>query len=479
MTPRDPGRRILVIAVAAGLLLSALYGFLALYWRPQQPQLEQIQRDGRLLVATRQGPTTYYPGADGPDGFEYALLERFSRDLGVELELVFPPDLEALLDATERGSVHLAAAGLGITPARTGKLRYSRPYDHVTEKLIYRRGSRRPRTLDEIGPGELHVIAGSAHEATLREQRANGFPMLQWQPRSNIGTGALLSALDEGLIRYLVADSNQLILGRRLYKHAAAAFDLGDPGPLAWATRRTDDTSLIDAVNDFLQRIEQNGWLERLHARYYGHAGRLNFVDTREFWRGVRDRLPTFQAHFERAAWLTGLDWRLLAAVGYQESHWRADAVSPTGVRGIMMLTRSTAQQMGVADRNDPEQSIVAGARYLRVVENKIPERIREPDRLWLSLAGYNVGFGHLEDARILTERDGADPDRWREVKQRLPLLAQERFHQTVRHGYVRGQEPVDYVDNIRNYYDMLVWFTTVGDNVAREQILADADAGQ
>ena len=479
MTPRDSSHRILVIAVMAGLLLAGLYGLLTLYWRAQQPQLEQIQRNGKLLVATRRGPTTYYRGADGPDGVEYALLERFSRDLGVELELVFPSDLEALLDVTERGSVHLAAAGLGITPGREDKLRYSRPYDHVTEKLIYRRGSRRPRALDEIGPGELHVIAGSAHETTLRELRANGFPTLQWQRRSNIGTGALFSALDGGLISYLVADSNQLRLSRRLYKHAASAFDLGDPRPLAWATRRTDDTSLVDAVNDFFQRTERNGWLERLHARYYGHTGRLNFVETRAFWRGVRDRLPAIQAHFERAAELTGLDWRLLAAVGYQESHWRADAVSPTGVRGIMMLTRSTAQQMNVADRNDPEQSIVAGARYLRVVEQKIPGRIREPDRLWLTLAGYNVGFGHLEDARILTERDGADPDLWREIKQRLPLLTVKRFHQTVRHGYARGQEPVDYVDNIRNYYDMLVWFTTVGDNAVREQVLADSDAEQ
>ena len=479
MTLRDASHRIVVIAIAAGLLLASLYGLLTLYWKAQQPQLEQIQRNGRLLVATRQGPTTYYPGADGPEGFEYALLEHFSRDLGVELELVFPSDLEALLDATERGSVHLAAAGLGITPAREAKLRYSRPYDHVTEKLIYRRGTWRPRTLDEIGPDELHVIAGSAHETTLREQRANGFPMLQWQRRSDTGTGALLSALDEGLIRYMVADSNELRLSRRVYRHAATAFDLGDPRPLAWATRRTDDTSLVDAVNDFFQRIERNGWLEHLHARYYGHAERLNFVETRAFWRSVRDRLPAIQVHFERAAELTGLDWRLLAAVGYQESHWRADAVSPTGVRGIMMLTRSTAQQMGVADRNDPEQSIVAGARYLRVVEKKIPERIRAPDRLWLTLAGYNVGFGHLEDARILTERDGADPDLWREVKQRLPLLARRRFHQTVRHGYARGQEPVDYVDNIRNYYDMLVWFTTVGDDAARQRILADADTGQ
>jgi len=138
-----------------------------------------------------------------------------------------------------------------------------------------------------------------------------------------------------------------------------------------------------------------------------------------------------------------------------------------------MMLTQSTASQMNIADRNDPEQSIIGGAKYLRVVEEKIPQRIAEPNRLWLTLAGYNIGFGHLEDARILTQRDGANPDLWLEVKQRLPLLAQKQYHATLRHGYARGQEPVDYVDNIRNYYDLLVWYTTTSDHETRDRLLA------
>ena len=179
---------------------------------------------------------------------------------------------------------------------------------------------------------------------------------------------------------------------------------------------------------------------------------------------------------FETAGAEMGVDWRLLAAIGYQESHWRPEAVSPTGVRGIMMLTRSTAKQMGIKDRHDPEQSIIGGAKYLRVVEKKIPQRIQEPNRLWLTLAGYNIGFGHLEDARILTQRDGANPDLWLEVKQRLPLLAQKAYFETVRHGFARGQEPVDYVDNIRNYYDMLVWFTNMADEQTRRLLLAQTE---
>jgi membrane-bound lytic murein transglycosylase F len=254
--------------------------------------------------------------------------------------------------------------------------------------------------------------------------------------------------------------------------HVATAFELGEPQAIAWAFGRAGDGSLRLAINGFLQQFEEDGSLRRLRARYFGHARRLNFVDTRDFWRHTRDRLPKLMPYFEEAAEKTGIDWRLLAAIGYQESHWRPDAVSPTGVRGIMMLTQATAKQMEIEDRNDPQQSIIGGARYLRVVEKKIPDRIEQPDRLWLTLAGYNIGFGHLEDARVLTDRDGADPDQWLEVKQRLPLLSKRKFYQTVRHGKARGREPVTYVDNIRNYYDLLIWYTTTSDRATRDRLL-------
>ncbi len=469
-------RRIAVV-IAGCLLFVGLAALFFLLRREPLPILQHVQRGGILVVATRQSPTAYYQGADGPDGFEYALIREFAEHLGVEVRPIFPRTIEALLHATEHGAVHMAAAGLAITPARERRVRFSIPYEFVTEQVIYRRGSARPRSLDDIAAGDLHVVAGSSHDEHLAELRAAQQPTLTWQTHDDISTERLLSEVDLGNFRLTLADSHTAALSRRVFQHTAVAFDLTESQPLGWAFSRNGDDSLLDAANAFLQLIHQDGRLERLRARYFGHSDRLNFVDTREFWRHVRDRLPQFRAHFEQASQLTGIDWRLLAAIGYQESHWRAEAVSPTGVRGIMMLTQSTAQQMGISDRNDPQQSIDGGARYLRVVEKKIPERIQEPNRLWLTLAGYNVGFGHLEDARILTERDGASPDLWFEVKQRLPLLADKAHYQTVKYGFARGQEAVDYVDKIRNYYDLLVWFTTTNDRKTLQHLLT-ADAG-
>jgi membrane-bound lytic murein transglycosylase F len=437
-----------------------MVGLMQVLHQESRPLLEKIKQRGTLVVAMRRSPAVYLEGPEGPDGFEYALTQAFAAHLGVKLRAVFPDNLDQLFAAVASRTVDMASAGLTATPGRLRKVAFSAPYLTVVEQMIYRAGSRRPKTLDEIVPGDLHVVADSSHEETLIGLRDNGHPGLTWQRHPDDGTRRLLSEVESGAIRLTVANANTFALDRRLFPHIATAFELGGEQPIAWAFARGNEDSLRIAANDFLAHLENNGSLERLRARFFGHTGRLNLVDARAFWRHVNDRLPTLQALFEQAGELNDLDWRLLAAIGYQESHWRAEAVSPTGVRGIMMLTQTTAKRVGVKNRSDPAQSIAGGARYLRIVEKKIPQRIQRPDRLWLTLAGYNIGFGHLEDARILTQRAGDNPDLWLDVKKHLPLLTKPEYHKTVRHGFARGQEAVDYVDNIRNYYDMLIWHT-------------------
>ena len=262
----------------------------------------------------------------------------------------------------------------------------------------------------------------------------------------------------DGKIDFIVGDSNEIAINRRYFPKINIGFDISPPEQLAWALPHSQDNSLYNKTIEFFKKIKKSGELDQLLERYYGHVDRMNFVDKRTFWRHVEDRLPKYEKLFKKAAEKTGYDWRLLAAVGYQESHWNPKAKSPTGVRGLMMLTKATAKQLKIKNRLDPKASIMGGARYLTIVEKKIPERIPMPDRLWLTLAGYNVGFGHLEDARILTERRGGNPDKWSHVRRYLPELSKPEVHKTLRYGYARGQEPVNYVDNIKNYFDLLVW---------------------
>ena len=421
-------------------------------------ELEQVKAHNELIVITRNSPTTYYEGADGPTGLEYDLAKRFAEYLGVELRMVVPANFSDILPLTALGNANLAAAGLTITSKRQEKVRFGPVYQEITPQLVYRSGSTRPKTLADLN-GILEVVAGSSHEEQL-EKLQEDYPDLSWQTNTELESDDLLILVWQQLIEYTIADSNEVSVNRRFYPELKPAFDISPPKPLAWAFPRSKDDSLFKAANTFFEIIRKDGTLNRLIDRYYGHIGKFDYVGTRRYQAHVEQRLPQYRNLFIEAAAEVGMDWRLLAAIGYQESHWKSDAVSPTGVRGIMMLTQAAAKDLGIKNRSDPEQSIRGGARYLANMLQRIPERIPEPDRTWMALAAYNVGLGHLEDARILTQKNKGDFDRWVDVKENLPLLSKKKWFQQTRYGYARGREPVRYVENVRTYYDILVWLT-------------------
>lgn len=416
--------------------------------------VERIQARGNLAMLTVNGASTYYLGAEGETGFEYQLALEFSRYLGVPLEVVTVPSVGDLIPALMDGRGDFIAANLTRTPDRQSRLRFGPAYEEVVPTVVYRRGSPRPRSVEELSEGRLALMEGTAYRSLLDRHDVEIEPEIR--PHASIED--LFEDISSEEIDYTIIDSNILELNRRFFPAIRPAFELGEPQPLAWATERSDDDSLVQVMREFFLVATADSLLAELRQRHYGHIDHYEPVGTFTFMRQIRERLPDLRPFFEEAAAAHDLDWRLLAAVGYQESHWDPSAVSHTGVRGIMMLTQRTARQLSIDNRVDPEQSIRGGARYLRSMIDRIPERIEYPDRLWLALAAYNVGYGHLEDARILTEIRGGDPDRWVDVRDSLPLLTQERWYSQTRYGYARGYEPVQYVENVRTFYEILLW---------------------
>lgn len=419
--------------------------------------LEQVLESGELKVLTRNSPTTYYESADGPAGLEYDLAKMFADQLGVKLTLVVPNSFTNLLEDIKSGRAHIAAAGLSITEPRKEILKFGPSYQEVTEQLIYNVNKTRPKSLDDIKDKRLEIVAESSHESTLITERAN-HPDLIWTSNTKLESEELIQMVADEEIDYTIADSNEVTLNQRFMLNIRTAFDIGDPKQIAWAFPKNEDNSLYAAAVKFFERIKNNGELTRLIERTYGHAENFDYVGTLYFQKHIETRLPKYQAMFEKAAAEHGLDWKLLAAIGYQESHWNPKATSPTGVRGIMMLTQATAAQLDIKNRLKPQSSIRGGAEYFASRLKKIDKEIEEPDKTWMALAAYNVGYGHLEDARIITEQMGNDPNKWIDVKQVLPLLAKRKWYKKTKHGYARGWEPVRYVENIRSYYDILRW---------------------
>lgn len=426
---------------------------------PKLTQLEQVQRLGALKVVTRNAPTTYYLGSEGPVGPEYELARGFADFLGVELEIYPLENAARILQEVIEGRAHLAAAALSSTPSRQEQLEFGPSYLEVTEQLVYRQGTSRPRSAAELTGKRMEVVAGSSFVDTLEQMRVTT-PDLTWLENPAVGMQELLAQLSAGEIDFTLADSLAVKINRFFHPDIRVAFDVSEPQPVAWAFRAQPDRSLVEAAEAYFTQVKASGRVAEIMDRYFGHTDRFDYVGSRTLLKHIEARLPRYRAWFEQAAAEFGLDWRLLAALSYQESHWNPEAVSPTGVRGIMMLTQDTAESVGVGDREDPEQAIRGGAQYLRRVIEKVPDRIPEPDRTWMGLAAYNVGFGHLEDARRIAEGRGLDPDRWVHVRDTLPLLAQERWHQYTRFGYARGWEPVRFVDNIRRYYEIMAWIT-------------------
>lgn len=423
--------------------------------RPGTDVMKSIRKKGRLVVLTRNSPTTYYLERDHTAGFEHDLVKAFAEHLGVEAEFRVFNSNEALVEAMEEGRGHIAAAYLTEKDAAEATDPVFGPaYGEVKLQLVCHRDGQAPSSFEDMSRTPIMVIADSDYEARLK-RLAQDVDGLDFGTLHDFSTEDLMERVAERSIACTVGESPVVAINRRYYPELQVPLDLSGADKLRWMLIE-GAPKLQTEVEKWFAREDTTSLIARLNERYYGHVPAYDYVDLRSFRRRMRDRLPKYREMFENAAEKTGLPWTLLAAVAYQESHWERDARSPTGVRGLMMLTQAAAQDMGVKNRLHAEQSINGGARYLASIKKRLPGTVTGEDRLWLALAAYNVGLGHLMDARELARRQNVDPDRWSDLKTVLPLLSQQAYYSTLTFGYARGNEPVRYVQRVRHYHDIL-----------------------
>ncbi|TLU66797.1 membrane-bound lytic murein transglycosylase MltF [Thalassotalea litorea] len=436
------------------VLLSAVAFMLFACSEPDKPaSLEQILEHNTLRVGTLQGPGNYYHHASHEAGFEYELARRYSQYIDVELEMVPAKNLSELLHKLESGQVDFVAAGISVTSERLEKYRFAPSYGQVSQELVFKQGGKWPKSISEVD-GKLLVVKDSSHAQNLKQLQKLE-PQLKWQESSSHDSEELLRAVAEGDIDFTIVDSNTLTLNQQTYPQINVAFTIQQSQPIAWMLLKNADDALLASLVEFFGEAHHDGTLLTLTQKYYTDITTIDGVDNSGFVNATKVKLAQFEPMFRRHA--EGMDWRLLAAIAYQESQWQPTARSHTGERGMMMLDKKTAQQLDVHSRLDAEQSVRGAAKLFQQMFARIPHRISNPDRQWFALAAYDIGWGHLEDARLLTEQQGGDPDRWLDVKTTLPQLKERKYYQHAKYGYVRGDEPVRYVENIRAYYDTLV----------------------
>jgi membrane-bound lytic murein transglycosylase F len=444
---RRMGQRLLALTAIAALLAGC---------KPAPPYLDQVRSRHELRVVTLNLPTCYYLGSQGTEGLEFELARSFAYQLGVTLSMYPVANERAMQAELASGRADIAAAQLTATPEWRHVGKPAEPYARIPQFVVYQRESQKPRSTLQLEKAKLAVRAGSPQERILEQLRRTVAPSLNWVETAPMNADPL-EDVDSGNADYAIIDAREFSFSHHLYPDVHVGFELPADRPVQWIVRRGAD-DLLRAVNTFFQQQRESGRMARLIQRETGEVRSFAYEESREFQIHLTDRLPQFRPWFEQASVESGIDWRLLAAIGYQESKWDPTAVSSNGALGVMMLTSDTAEAMGIKDRTNPQLSIFAGARYLAEVREKVPDRIPEPDRTWFTVAAYNVGYGHVEDARVLAQMDGKNPDSWADVRDELPRLAEARWFQKVKRGYARGWEPVQFVDRVQRYLTLLEW---------------------
>ncbi len=463
----------LLIGVVTLLLAAALWPSLPWMGKPENRVAGIIAR-GELRVSTINSPLTYAAINNKDYGLDYELAKRFADYLGVKLKVTVRQNISQLFDDLDAGKTDMLAAGLVYNTERVKNYQAGPTYYSVSQQLVYRVGGNRPRTLAGINAEQLAIAPGHVALNDLQALKESKYPDLNWRVDEKRGTTALMQAVIDGTLEYTVADSVAVSLFQRVHPELAVALDISDEQPVTWFSEKSEDNSLSAAMLDFFNSMNEDGTLARLEEKYLGHGNDFDYVDTRTFLRAVQNTLPDLKPLFEKYA--RQIDWRLLAAIAWQESHWDPQATSPTGVRGMMMLTRNTAQSLGLTDRTDAEQSLDGGMRYLQDMMAKVPDSIPKEERIWFALAAYNMGYAHMLDAMALTKKQKGNPNSWSDVKQRLPLLSQKPYYSRLKYGYARGHEAYAYVENIRKYHISLVGYLSEQERKAAQEMAVAED---
>ena len=432
-----------------------------------------------LIVLIRPGPVVYFPGPDGAlAGFDVDLARQFAAEKKLPLRFVLADSTAQVIAVVAKGDAHIGAGGLyrplpsspasepAAPPLATDRpphdgsgagqeVLWTTGFTTAEPVLIYNRDGYRPAKWGDLDGETVSFVADSGFETEIAAAR-NAHPDIKWNELTQSSAAGLIAQVSDGTVNYAIVGSLAASLARNIYLDFEVAFPAGRKREVAWIVP-PGSMHLKRDLDLFLARLQRDGTLARLAERYVPNSRQIQRIDAGALQESVRSVLPRYRAMFYEAQEKTGIEWRLLAAIAYQESKWDPTATSATGVRGIMQITEDTAKHLGIRDLTDPQQNVVAAARYFRDLKGKLPVRIQEPDRTWLALAAFNIGLGHLEDARILTQKQKLNPDLWSDVKKVLPLLALPEYYEDAKLGYARGGMPVAFVDRVRGYYDVLL----------------------
>ena len=428
----------------------------------ESSKLKQIKSNGILRIALVADPPHYFPSKVKERGYDFELVSHYATSIDVELEIIKTNTSNEIIVLLNQGKVDIGI--LGSSPEFDQKnIKNVVTYNNSKWYVIGNRANRQlPKSIDSIEPNTM-IVANGSNASFILHSIEEDYSSLLWDELKNTNVRSILERINENHSKISIISEDIYIYYQYLFPETKKIFVLPIKYPSRWLVKNNNNLSFLYSINSFFNKYKQNGKLEKIGKTYYEHLNAFDYVDIRYYLKRIDKKLPKYKKYFVEAAKNSALDARIIAAVSYQESHWNRKARSPTGVRGMMMLTLDTAKRVGVKNRLNAKQSIFGGAKYLKILYESLSNTIKEPDRLWFALAAYNIGLGHVEDARTITKSQGDNPNSWIDVEKHIPKLSQKKWYKKTKYGFARGHEPIEFVKRVRRYYDILCLYRQEG----------------
>lgn len=415
-----------------------------------------ITKRGTLLYGTRTSLLSYFKTNETIIGYEYQLLKQFADDHDLQLIAKVYNNNGDLFHDLQAGKIDVAGGHLSVTEERLSQYAFTEPFSQTAIDLITHFEHKNKEQIKDFESSKGLLIENSSYEELLKS--LTNFSPTNLNTTSTHSLFELIRLVNSKEIDYTFGDSEIIDIYRHFIPGIYQTIRLSSAKDTAFMLRQERTNLLLAKLDEFILKAKENNLLSQLKQEILIHLPEIDPANTVTFFDKLQVTWPKVKDLVIEVASNNDFDPALLAAISYQESHWETDAISISGVKGLMMLTASTAEEMNVIDRTDPKQSLEGGIKYFRYMRSKMPDRISEPNRTLFALAAYNIGFGHLEDARILTQRAGKNPDEWLDVEPFLAQLNNPTIEHQLKYGNADGRTAVIYVNNIMTYKQLMNW---------------------
>lgn len=430
--------------------------------------LDSIRKRGRLIAVTDFNSTNYFIYKGEPMGFHYELLKSFSDHIGIDLEIVSENDLNGAFDMLKSGKADLLAIGLTVNSSRKKDIAFTEAIDETRQVLIQRKPRNwRSLTIDalnkklirnqrDLSQKTIYVQAGSAHVEQLRilaSETGDSINVVEVPYE----TENLIKHVAAGEIDYTICDENVALVNATYFPDIDVSTPISFPQSIAWGVRKNNSDDLLNELNRWIDSYKQTGSYALLYAKYFRNARSSKIVSS-DYYSLKTGKISQYDKMIKRYSVSIDWDWRLLASLICQESHFKADVESGAGAYGLMQIMPDTGERFGIDITASPENNMRAGIRYINklhaIFDPKIPD---EKERINFILAAYNAGPGHVLDAMKLAEKNGMDPTKWEgNVAVWLLKKSEPKYFNdaVVKNGYFRGTESVAFVSEILDRYN-------------------------